>query len=109
MKQAKNSPGVGKYSFDNKGKILGTYKSNSAKSAFFDEATARGHDTPSHYNHVDCEKYKMRRTSDCKIWKPLKEKPNKLVKDSSVSPHTYKLEGKQYSMSQFKKILSYKF
>lgn len=62
VKLAKNSPGVGKYDMIKQGKVLGNYKIDSAKSAFFDEATARGMDTPSHYNSVDIEKFKMRRT-----------------------------------------------
>jgi hypothetical protein len=39
----------------------------------------------------------------------MKEAPSKIIKDNSVSPHTYKLEGKYLSMSTFRKTQVYKF
>lgn len=99
-----SNPGVGRYETQRKNKIIGNYKYQSPKSAFFDEATAKGFDSPSHYPNVNVEKYKMGRTQDCKIWKPLKEAPNRIIKDNTVSPHTYKTEGKHANMSTFKRV-----
>lgn len=62
VKKCSGSPGVGRYETTRKSKILGNYLYASHKSAFFEAATAKGHDTPSHYPHIDVEKYKMRRT-----------------------------------------------
>jgi hypothetical protein len=84
-------------------------KFNSPKGAFIDEARARGFDTPSYYNAVNVEKFKMGRTGDCKIFKPIKEVPQKLVKNNGVSPHTYKLENKHLGLSQFENVKAFKF
>ena len=103
------TPGVGKYTPNRNEKIRGTYSYNSPKSAFYDEAAARGMDTPSHYPEINVERYKMRRTQDCKIFKQMKETPNKIVKNNSLSPSQYKVEGQHQSMSTHRRILSYKF
>ena len=100
-------PGVGKYQTQNKHRILGNYNNKGPKSAFFEEATFRGQDTPSHYNSVHIEKYKQHKTAEWKIHKPLKEPDAYIKKNNSVSPSTYKVEDKYVVQSQYNKILNF--
>ena len=75
-------------------KVVGNYKTNANKSAFYEDSVWKGMQTPAPYNSIDTEKYKMNRTQIWKISKPLKEKPTHFVKDYSPSPATYRVEDK---------------
>ena len=88
-------------------KVLGSYKTNANKSAFYEDAVWKGQQTPAAYNTIDTEKYKMTRTQIWKISKPLKEVPRHFVKDNSPSPNSYRVEEKFIAKSNIKKNIQY--
>ena len=61
-KESAKTPGAGRYDPEKKRKILGNFKTTGFKSEFYEEAVYRGMATPSHYNSLNVEKYKMNRT-----------------------------------------------
>jgi hypothetical protein len=61
-KLAAMTPGPGRYELPKKAKILGNFKSTSHKSEFYEENVWKGMATPSHYNSINTERYKMSRT-----------------------------------------------
>ena len=67
---------------------MGNYTVRGPKSAFFEDATFRGMQSPSHYNPVDTEVYKMRKVQQYKIFKPLTTS-SKETTDNSPSPSSY--------------------
>ena len=74
-------------------KVLGSYKTNANKSAFYENSVWKGEQTPGHkYDAINVEKYRMNRTQNWKICKPLKEEPKGFVKNNSPSPVTYRVE-----------------
>ena len=60
-KQAKLTPGVGRYNPNRKPKIKGTYTIKVSKSGFTDEAIFFGNSSPSHYPAINPDFYKTKR------------------------------------------------
>lgn len=94
----KRAPGVGAYFKEpetekQRSKILGCYKSTQEGGGYVDEATAKGMDTPSHFNPIELDKIKNR-TFAYRIVKPSakEEEQKKPVKTNDPSPHTYKTD-----------------
>ena len=89
-------PGVGKYEIRpknekvNADKVVGNYTNREAPGGFVDSAVAHGMSTPSHYEAIELNKIKNRVTN-AHIVKPKEPKPdNRIQKDNSPSPQTYK-------------------
>ena len=61
-KLAAQTPGPGRYELPKKRKILGNFKQTGHKSEFYEENVWKGMSSPSHYNSINTEKYKMSRT-----------------------------------------------
>lgn len=91
-KQSLQTPGPGKYEPAQKQKLLGNFKSTSHKSEFYEDCVWKGHQSPSHYNSVNIEKFKMSRTQEWKYPKPIKPLAEVVKKDSSPGPPTYLYE-----------------
>ena len=93
-KLAAKTPGPGRYEQPKKPKLLGNFKLTGHKSEFYEENVWRGMATPSHYNSINTEKYKMNRTQEWKFPRPIKEEPLVIKKDNSPSPTSYVFETK---------------
>jgi len=99
---------VGKYDASpKKSKVLGTYTQNESDMGMISEAVFKGMQTPHSYEMVPFDKFKTKyRTA--RIYKPKTDKPdNRLKKDDSPNPHTYRPEGGLQLTT--KKVKNYKF
>ena len=83
---------MGKYDISkSKFKILGNYTYKEEGNSFISAAIVEGQSTPAPYQAIDLNKIKDRVFS-LKISKSGMNAPKKIEKNSSPSPHTYKIE-----------------
>jgi hypothetical protein len=73
--QAKKTPASNFYKPHRDPKILGTILVKEKIGAFSDQAIFYGKETPGHYPSVDPYKYKMSRTAEWKVHKPINSNP----------------------------------